>query len=679
MAGFDIGMYREMFAEEAEELFETLDNILLEAENSGELDDDQMSEMFRAMHTIKGSGSSVELKYLAKFAHKTEDFMDQLRNHKIPYQAPMASLMIDCTDVLKELLELNMEDNINDEEFAEKTDDLAKQLLVYLEGGTPASTESNKPKEIKQSTETVSSEDTVSTESTESTNNNNYDEKNDYGFFCEKDNSQTVTQGTDSSKDYGFFCETGQQEEVKKEKSEVKTKIEKPKTPPPAPVKKEVSKEEPKEIPKTVKKEDEVVKTPAKAPAKKPAKKSSSSSASNTIRVNLSKIDALMNNVGELVITNAMLSQFAESISEQKVQDDILERLELLTRHIRELQESIMSIRMVPMENIYSKFPKLIRDISKKLGKKVEFKHYGDNVEIDKAMIEGLTDPLMHIIRNSMDHGLETPEERKAAGKSETGTVIISAEQSNGQILIAIKDDGKGIDTDRVTNKALERGIITEDKISSMTNDDKAMLIFAAGLSTADSITDLSGRGVGMDVVKTNINKLGGVVRIETKKGQGSTIIFVLPLTLAILDGLDVSVGTARYILPLNAIIESLQPKKDMVKMIGSGGNELLMLREEFIPVVRLHKLFKETPKYKNLTDGMLIVVKSGIHKIALFVDEFLDQHQVVVKPLDKNFRNVQGVGAATVRGDGTIGLILDVMGLIDEQKRIESNIRKVA
>jgi two-component system chemotaxis sensor kinase CheA len=386
-----------------------------------------------------------------------------------------------------------------------------------------------------------------------------------------------------------------------------------------------------------------------------------------------------MNNVGELVITNAMLSQFALGISDQKVQDEILERLELLTRHIRELQESIMSIRMVPMENIYSKFPKLIRDISKKLGKKVEFKHYGDNVEIDKAMIEGLTDPLMHIIRNSMDHGLETPEERKAAGKSESGSVSIIAEQSNGQIIISIKDDGKGIDTDKVVNKALDRGVITEDKMSSMTEEDKAMLIFEAGLSTAEAITDLSGRGVGMDVVKTNINKLGGVVRIETEKGKGSTIIFVLPLTLAILDGLDVSVGNARYILPLNAIMESLQPKKDMIKMIGSGGNELLMLREEFIPIVRLHKLFKEEPKYTDLTDGMLIVVKSGNHKVALFVDEFLDQHQVVVKPLDKNFRNVQGIGAATVRGDGTIGLILDVMGLIEEQKRRETLGRKVA
>jgi two-component system chemotaxis sensor kinase CheA len=606
--------------------------------------------------------------------------MDQLRNHKIAYQPQMASLMIDCTDTLKELLELDMNDDVTEELFDEKTSELMRILDIYLNGGTPDGTEA--PATQSTSEQPASVEETTDNSSNSTSS---YSESNDYGFFCEKDQSTSgngsQSTGVDTSKDYGFFCEMGNANAVNNTPAPAKEepkqeKIEKPSTPPPAIEKPATSAPEtpvPANNPAPAAK-------PATAAKKAPVKKAaSSSSASNTIRVNLTKIDALMNNVGELVITNAMLSQFALGISDQKVQDEILERLELLTRHIRELQESIMSIRMVPMENIYSKFPKLIRDISKKLGKKVEFKHYGDNVEIDKAMIEGLTDPLMHIIRNSMDHGLETPEERKAVGKSESGSVSIIAEQSNGQIIISIKDDGKGIDTDRVVNKALDRGVITEDKLSSMTEEDKAMLIFEAGLSTAEAITDLSGRGVGMDVVKTNINKLGGIVRIETERGKGSTIIFVLPLTLAILDGLDVSVGNARYILPLNAIMESLQPKKDMIKMIGSGGNELLMLREEFIPIVRLHKLFKEKPKYEDLTEGMLIVVKSGNHKVALFVDEFLDQHQVVVKPLDKNFRNVQGIGAATVRGDGTIGLILDVMGLIDEQKRRENNIRKVA
>ena len=384
-----------------------------------------------------------------------------------------------------------------------------------------------------------------------------------------------------------------------------------------------------------------------------------------------------MNNVGDLVITNAMLTQFSTTISDTKVRSSVLERLDLLERHIREMQDSIMSIRMVPMESIYSKFPKVVRDISKKLGKKIEFKHEGDSVEIDKAMIEGLTDPLMHIIRNSLDHGLEMPEDRLAAGKDETGTILIAAEQANGQMIITIKDDGKGIPTDIVAQKALENGAIDQNQLDTMTDNDKAMLIFGAGLSTAEQVTDISGRGVGMDVVKTNIYKLGGVIKLDTGLGIGTTITIMLPLTLAILDGLDIAVGDTKYILPLSSIVESLQPTSDMIKKIGDGTQDLLMLREEFIPVVRLHQLFDISSKHEKLEDGMLIVVKSGTMKIAMFIDEFLHQHQVVVKPLDKNFRTVEGIGAATVRGDGSIGLILDIMGIIEAQKKTEKTVLK--
>jgi two-component system chemotaxis sensor kinase CheA len=397
-----------------------------------------------------------------------------------------------------------------------------------------------------------------------------------------------------------------------------------------------------------------------------------SGSNNNSIRVNLDKIDLLMNNVGDLVITNAMLTQFSSTIEETKTRNSVLERLELLERHIRDMQDSIMSIRMVPMDSIYSKFPKVVRDISKKLGKKVEFKHYGDNVEIDKAMIEGLTDPLMHIIRNSLDHGIETPDEREKTGKPEIGSISISAEQANGQMIITIEDDGKGINFEKVAQKALEQGQIDENQYNTMTDNEKALLIFGAGVSTADQITDISGRGVGMDVVKTNIHKLGGAIKLDTHAGEGTTITIMLPLTLAILDGLDIRVGNQKYILPLSSIVESLQPTSEMIKKIGDGTQDLLMLREEFIPVVKLHQLFGLERSFNKLEEGMLIVVKSGNTKVALSIDEFLNQHQVVVKPLDKNFRSVQGVGAATVRGDGSIGLILDVVGIINAQIKVE-------
>jgi len=241
-------------------------------------------------------------------------------------------------------------------------------------------------------------------------------------------------------------------------------------------------------------------------------------------------------------------------------------------------------------------------------------------------------------------------------------------------MIITIKDDGKGVDFEKVAKKSLENGLIDEQQYNSMSDNDKAMLIFGAGVSTADSITDISGRGVGMDVVKTNITKLGGVIKLDTAMGVGTTITIMLPLTLAILDGLDIAIGEIKYILPLSSIVESLQPTSDMIKKIGDGTQDLLMLREEFIPVVRLHSLFDIEPKHHRLEDGMLIVVKSGTFKIAMFIDEFLHQHQVVVKPLDKNFRSVAGVGAATVRGDGSIGLILDIMGIIEAQRQSEQS-----
>ncbi len=639
MSGFDISMYREMFLEEAEELFESADNVLLEAESNGSLTDDEMGQLFRDVHTLKGSGASVELTYFAEFTHDVENMMDKLRNHDIEYVPEMAETLIDGLDVMKEILQMEVDEEINRENFTEMTSKLLVDIRAYINGeAVVANTSVN-----EQAQETIA----VEAESADKM-------AAPYGFFGEEIQSQVISTPTEDptvSDNFGFFDDT--------EHITPNSKIEKQTAIP--------SVEEVKKNAKPVAKAKEVKE---KSASKKPA-------AASTIRVNLDKIDLLMNNVGDLVITNAMLTQFSTTIEESKVRNSVLERLDLLERHIREMQDSIMSIRMVPMESIYSKFPKVVRDISKKLGKNIEFMCEGDTVEIDKAMIEGLTDPLMHIIRNSLDHAIEMPEERKAAGKDETGVIEISAEQANGQMIITIKDDGKGIPTDIVANKALEAGTIDQNQLDSMTDNEKAMLIFGAGLSTADEVTDISGRGVGMDVVKTNIHKLGGIIKLDTGLGIGTTITIMLPLTLAILDGLDIAVGETKYILPLSSIVESLQPTSEMIKKIGDGTQDLLMLREEFIPVVRLHQLFDIKSKHTELEKGMLIVVKSGTMKIAMFIDEFLHQHQVVVKPLDKNFRAVEGIGAATVRGDGSIGLILDIMGIIEAQKKTEKVVLK--
>ena len=555
---------QEAFTEEAAELFDALDNTLLESEKSQSITDEDMGNLFRAMHTLKGSGASVELKFLVKFAHVTEDFMDKLRNKQIDFQKEMISLLIDCSDALKEIFSQEIDGVMNDELLENITKDLVSQLLFYMNNATSNEEIENDNSSIKKDTDNIQA----------------------FGFFNEEEQQMKALSLNPLSAEQIKELDT-----FKARKKQAKTK------------EKETS-------------------------IKKPMQ--------STIRVNLDKIDTLMNSVGELVITNAMLSQYAMYIKEENIRDAIDERLGLLSRHIRELQESIMTIRMVPMENVYSKFPKLIRDSAKKLGKKVNFQHHGDNVEIDKAMIEGLMDPLIHIIRNSLDHGLEFPEERTENGKNEIGNIIIKAEQENGQMIVRIIDDGKGIDVDKVVEKALINNVITENKAQSMSTEEKCALIFEAGLSTANEVTDLSGRGVGMDVVKTNISKLGGSIRINTNIGTGTEISIILPLTLAILDGLNILIGDEKYILPLSLIVESLQPQKSMIKTIGSGNQELLMLRKEFIPIVKLYKLFNIEPLYKKTSDGMLIVVRSGDKKIALFVDEFLDQYQVVVKPLDK-------------------------------------------
>ncbi|MCT7492739.1 chemotaxis protein CheA [Aliarcobacter cryaerophilus] len=677
---FDISKYREMFLEEAAELFESADNVLLAAENNGSLTDDEMGQLFRDVHTLKGSGASVELAFFAEFTHDVENLMDKLRSHKIEYQPEMAETLIDGLDVMKEILELEVSNQINREKFQELTSSLLEEIRAYSNG----STTNKKEEQITQSVKVLEKIDTPIS-----------DEKEEFGFFSDDLNSQRdrkdmpfgIFEDDDTDdKNIGFYDE--ELENISNNTDDNKFKIDEnkenfgffdgmEKISPNSVMKindiesetsneNKIAEQEKKDLPTTVSRR-------AKENSDDTEKKSISNN-NNSIRVNLDKIDLLMNNVGDLVITNAMLTQFSSTIEESKTRGSVLERLELLERHIRDMQDSIMSIRMVPMDSIYSKFPKVVRDISKKLGKKVEFKHYGDNVEIDKAMIEGLTDPLMHIIRNSLDHGIEMPDDRIKAGKSDTGTISISAEQANGQMIITIEDDGKGVDSERVAQKALEKGQIDENQFASMSHNDKALLIFGAGLSTADQITDISGRGVGMDVVKTNIHKLGGIIKLDTELGKGTVITIMLPLTLAILDGLDIRVGDQKYILPLSSIVESLQPTANMIKKIGDGTQDLLMLREEFIPVVKLHKLFGLKKSFEKLEDGMLIVVKSGNTKVALSIDEFLNQHQVVVKPLDKNFRSVQGIGAATVRGDGSIGLILDVLGIIDAQIKIEKD-----
>ena len=395
-----------------------------------------------------------------------------------------------------------------------------------------------------------------------------------------------------------------------------------------------------------------------KAQARKPA-----AGGDTSIRVSIDKVDELINMVGELVITQSMLSQYgeAEEINTADI-EKLRDGLAQLERNTREMQESVMRIRMLPISFAFQRFPRFVHDLSRKLEKNIELKMSGEQTELDKTVMEKIGDPLVHLVRNSLDHGIETPEVRKEKGKPEQGTVHLNAFHQGGNIIIEIIDDGAGLNTEKITSKAIERGLLAEGE--TLSDEQVHDLIFHAGFSTADVVSDVSGRGVGMDVVRKNIRSLGGTVEVSSKADIGSTFTIRLPLTLAILDGQLVKVGEETYIVPLISIIESLQVKMDRINTV-SGKGEVFRLRDEYIPIVRLYHVFGIEPDNTDLSSGLLVVVEAEGEKVALYVDDLFGQQQVVIKSLETNFKKVDGVSGATILGDGTVALILDVKGMV--------------
>ena len=377
--------------------------------------------------------------------------------------------------------------------------------------------------------------------------------------------------------------------------------------------------------------------------------------ADSSIRVNVEKVDQLINLLGELVITQSMLQQTAVQMGEA-MPERLLGGLGQLERHTHALQEVVMAIRMLPISFVFSRFPRVVRDLSAKLGKQVELKISGETTELDKGLVERIADPLTHLIRNSLDHGIEMPEARLAAGKSPVGTITLKASQQGGNIVIEVGDDGAGLARDKIMAKARERGLAVAE---SMSDEEVFGLIFEAGLSTAEQVTDVSGRGVGMDVVRRNIQELGGRVEIDSRFGVGTRMTVRLPLTLAILDGMSLAVGDQTYILPLSHVVESLQPQPGDVHTLANQGR-VIQVRGEFLPVVALHELFALRSAWDDPTQGIMIVIAADGAKAALFVDALLGQHQVVIKSLEANYRRVPGISGATIMGDGRVALILD-------------------
>jgi len=380
---------------------------------------------------------------------------------------------------------------------------------------------------------------------------------------------------------------------------------------------------------------------------------------STSIRVGVEKVDQIINLVGELVITQAMLAQTASTL-DPVLHDRLLNGMEQLERNARDLQEAVMSVRMMPMDYVFSRFPRLVRDIAGKMGKQIELQTFGRATELDKSLIERIIDPLTHLVRNSLDHGIETPEKRVAAGKDPVGQLVLSAQHNGGNIVIEVSDDGAGLSRERILKKAAQQGIPVSENAS---DEEVWQLIFAPGFSTAEQITDISGRGVGMDVVRRNIQDMGGHVQLSSRPGEGTTTRIVLPLTLAILDGMSVKVGAETFILPLNHVTESLQPTLDQIHSVA--GNERVMhVRGEYLPLVELHRVFSVSDAQVDPTQSIAVIMQAEDRRFALMVDHLIGQHQVVVKNLESNYRKVPGISAATILGDGSVALIVDVFAL---------------
>ena len=409
---------------------------------------------------------------------------------------------------------------------------------------------------------------------------------------------------------------------------------------------------------------------PAKPVADRRATPRGGAGMETSIRVDVDKVDQLINLIGELVITQAMLAQSASDIDPVKY-ERLHNGLAQLERNTRDMQESVMSIRMLPMSMVFSRFPRVVRDLAGKLNKQVEMKTIGDNTELDKGLIEKITDPLTHLVRNSLDHGIETPDKRIAAGKNPKGTLTLKASHQGGNVVIEVMDDGGGLNRERILEKAREKGLPVSDVISDY---EVWQLIFAPGFSTADVVTDVSGRGVGMDVVKRNIEGLGGRVELESSPGFGTRTVIRLPLTLAILDGMSVGVGGETFIIPITTVIESLQPNLDDIRTLA-GDSRMVHIRGEYLPFISLAEAFG-LDGIQDITKGLLVVVEAEEGKAALFVDELLGQQQVVIKSLEANYRKVNGISGATIMGDGRVAMIIDIsavtrMGLSHTRRRM--------
>ncbi|HDS6853902.1 TPA: chemotaxis protein CheA [Enterobacter cancerogenus] len=668
----DISDFYQTFFDEADELLADMEQHLLDLVPEAP-DSEQLNAIFRAAHSIKGGAGTFGFTILQETTHLMENLLDEARRGEMQLNTDIINLFLETKDIMQEQLDAYKSSTEPDAASFEYICNALRQLALEAKGEAAAPAV---PAAKLSVVDAVSPADATPAAgqpaklrvvlSRLKENEVNLLEE-ELGNLATLSN---VVKGKDSlaaTLDDGI----GQDDIVAVlcfviEADQIAFETETPVADAPVPVEEDVAEVAAPAVVPAAPALKAVPKEPA-APGRgeKPAARSSEST---SIRVAVEKVDQLINLVGELVITQSMLAQRSNEL-DPVTHGDLITSMGQLQRNARDLQESVMSIRMMPMEYVFSRFPRLVRDLAGKLNKQIELTLMGSSTELDKSLIERIIDPLTHLVRNSLDHGIELPENRIAAGKSPVGNLILSAEHQGGNICIEVTDDGAGLNRERILAKAVSQGMAVNE---NMTDEEVGMLIFAPGFSTAEQVTDVSGRGVGMDVVKRNIQEMGGHVEIKSKQGAGTTIRILLPLTLAILDGMSVKVADEVFILPLNAVMESLQPREEDLHPLA-GGERVLEVRGEYLPLVELWKVFEVDGAKTEATQGIVVILQSAGRRYALLVDQLIGQHQVVVKNLESNYRKVPGISAATILGDGSVALIVDVSALqgLNREQRV--------
>ena len=676
----DIEQFHGVFFDESDEHLDDMEQLLMSLDVESP-DPEELNSIFRAAHSIKGGSGIFGFDALMNLTHVMENLLDKARNNELSVTADIVNVLLETLDVLKDTLNAYRDETpVPEDSIAERIKILNGVINGQYTDPAPGDGDDSSEVSVNAQNENAqddsfgffddepnsaieAADDSFGFFDNEPVNealshgDNTKSENNDddgFGFFDDEISNNTVDAQTETTKaetagveqGFGFF-------EDAPSATNINTSLEIASS-------NNAQSASTQSNTATTSNNDKAptsgvapTTTQAKTPPKPPAKKSTARE-SASIRVDTTKIDAMVNLVGELVITQSMLSMIG-----QDVEGQVGERLQLaideLQRNTREIQESVMSMRMLPLTATFNRFPRLVRDLAGKLGKQVELVLQGGSTEIDKSLIEKIVDPLTHLVRNSIDHGIEMPDKRVAAGKPEKGTVILSAEQKGGSIIISIIDDGGGLHRDKILDKARSNGLTVSD---DMPDSEVWQLIFQPGFSTAEAITDVSGRGVGMDVVRRNIESIGGRIDIESSAGEGSAFFIHLPLTLAIVDGMCVSVGKQIFVIPLLNIIESFQPTKQQLKTLGN--DTVLYIRDQYWPLVPLYDFMEVEDAALSPTEGIVVLLESSKKRFGVLVDALVGQQQVVIKSLEEHYRKVAGIAGATIMGDGKVALIID-------------------